>query len=379
MNASQKNSKTIVYTGGFELPDRNAAAHRVLAVAKMFRDCGFRVILVGTSRTAAGTPVLHTRSDCQGFESYAVAYPRTVVQWGAYLTDIGPLQQVIQTLGDVDAVLCYNYPAIAFSRLRQWCRHRGSKVLADCTEWYNVKEVAPLLRPVKGTDTWLRMHVVQKRLDGMIVISRYLQRYYQNCSQVVYVPPLVDISDAKWNCTPMPRGPEVTFVYVGNPGHKDKLGDILEAIAAVNKISPCILWVIGATREDFLRLNPEWKDRELGGCVAFLGRLPHEESLAYLKSADCSFIIRDNTRTNNAGFPTKFVEAVTVGTDVIASDISDLHEYVGRVPGLYLAKQDLKAAVRDYVTKHSGIKAKKRASDLFDYHNWMKEIYKLVL
>ena len=379
MNVTQNSGKTIVYTGGFELPDRNAAAHRVLAVAKMLRDSGHRVVMVGVGRSVGRTPILQTKGSCQGFETYTAAYPNGLTQWPAYLAGIEPLRQVIRAVGGADAVLCYNYPAVAFARLGRVCRRQGGKILADCTEWYNMKEVALPLRPIKGMDTWLRMHVIQKHLDGMIVISRYLEQYYRESRHVVCIPPLVDTTDEKWSCAPKPRGRETTFVYVGNPGHKDRLGQILEAVAEANQMAPCKLWVIGVGWEDFVRLNPEWKKRPPGEWGAFLGRLPHEESLAYLKSADCSFIIRDDTRTNNAGFPTKFVEAVTMGTAVIASNISDLWQYRDRVPGLYLVETDLKSTILQYVEGHAGKRTEKRPQDLFDYRNWMSEIRKLAL
>ena len=98
------------------------------------------------------------------------------------------------------------------------------------------------------------------------------------------------------------------------------------------------------------------------------------ESLAYLKSADCSFIIRDNTRTNNAGFPTKFVEAVTVGTDVIASDISDLREYRDRVPGLMIVERDVTQTVLQYAAEHTGRTGQKHPQTIFDYRNWQDAI-----
>lgn len=376
MNETQKTGKTIVYVGGFELPDKNAAAHRVLAMAKLFRACGHRVVLLGVTREQDSVPVLQTRVLCQGFECYAVSYPRGLRQWPAYLADIEPIRQVIQAIGGADAVVCYNYPAAAFIRLRRDCRRNQCRILADCTEWYNLLEVPLMFKLIKGTDTWLRMRVIQKQLDGLIVISQYLQRYYKMCPNVVCVPPLVDTTDDKWNCEPKPRGSEVTFVYVGNPGHKDKLAQILEAVSDTAQQYPCRLWVIGATWQDFVRLNPEWNGRIPPSCAVFLGRLPHEESLAYLKSADCSFIIRDDTRTNNAGFPTKFVEAVTLGTDVIASDISDLRLYTDQVPGLYLTS-DIRQTIRQYTAEHEGKTGRKRPLPLFDYRNWLQTIRKL--
>ena len=41
--------KQIIYWGGFELPDKNAAAHRVMANAKLFRQFGYEVVFLGMS------------------------------------------------------------------------------------------------------------------------------------------------------------------------------------------------------------------------------------------------------------------------------------------------------------------------------------------
>ena len=49
--------RTILYVGGFELPDLNAAAQRVLANALILRDLGYRVGLVGVTRRQ-GAPAL---------------------------------------------------------------------------------------------------------------------------------------------------------------------------------------------------------------------------------------------------------------------------------------------------------------------------------
>ena len=40
-------SKSILYLGGFELPDKNAAAQRVMANAKLLGEMGFDVSFIG--------------------------------------------------------------------------------------------------------------------------------------------------------------------------------------------------------------------------------------------------------------------------------------------------------------------------------------------
>ena len=41
---------SVLYVGGFELPDKNAAAHRVINNAKILRELGYRVIFCGVDR-----------------------------------------------------------------------------------------------------------------------------------------------------------------------------------------------------------------------------------------------------------------------------------------------------------------------------------------
>ena len=44
--------ETIIYIGSFEMPDKNAAAHRVLNNARNLRELGFNVVFVGLNANA---------------------------------------------------------------------------------------------------------------------------------------------------------------------------------------------------------------------------------------------------------------------------------------------------------------------------------------
>lgn len=58
---------TILYVGGFELPDKNAAAHRVLSNAKIFRELGYNVVFCGVNREKVNT--YNVVEDIEGFAS----------------------------------------------------------------------------------------------------------------------------------------------------------------------------------------------------------------------------------------------------------------------------------------------------------------------
>ena len=46
----QKTRNLLIYVGGFEFPDLNAAAHRVLANGNIFSDLGFEVVFLAVSQ-----------------------------------------------------------------------------------------------------------------------------------------------------------------------------------------------------------------------------------------------------------------------------------------------------------------------------------------
>lgn len=48
---SKETKGTILYIGGFELPDKNAAAQRVVANAKALRDLNYNVVFIGITKT----------------------------------------------------------------------------------------------------------------------------------------------------------------------------------------------------------------------------------------------------------------------------------------------------------------------------------------
>ena len=67
--------KTVLYLGGFELPDKNAAAQRVVANAKLLREMGFEVSFIGISKD-----IKNALAVVDGFVSTPVPYPIGIKQ-----------------------------------------------------------------------------------------------------------------------------------------------------------------------------------------------------------------------------------------------------------------------------------------------------------
>ncbi len=97
---------TIAYIGGFELPDKNAAAHRVLANTQIFQKLGYRVVLVGADRTVRGWKITddshYTLHDCQVWN---YPYPINKPMWIKRMTSIDDFTAVLDQIDDLKLVI----------------------------------------------------------------------------------------------------------------------------------------------------------------------------------------------------------------------------------------------------------------------------------
>lgn len=378
---------TILYVGGFELPDKNAAAHRVLSNGKIFRELGYNVVFIDVDKELGyGNDVLNTEHMIQGFECWSIPYPRTYRQWINYLCNLSFLIAVVNHYKDVKAIIAYNYPVIALLRLKNYCTKNSIKIIADCTEWYSTKGKNIIFKVIKGIDSFLRMRVIQKKLDGLIVISSYLESYYQKCKNVVRVPPLVDFSEEKWSVTLSEfDNDKVNLVYAGSPGKtKDKLKFLIDNLYELKEISNFSLNIIGITKEQYIEDFKELKPLldQLEDKIGFHGRLSHVDSLKYVMMSDFSVFFRDDTRTNKAGFPTKFVESISCGTPIITTRNSELEQYIIEGEnGFFIDINDKKNVVlvlrKVFEMKKEDIKIMNNncyESNMFFYRNYTDQI-----
>lgn len=371
----------VLYIGGFELPDGNAAAQRVIANAKILVELGFEVRLVGLSKTSQKEIFEYEGLSCQNY-----LYPEALDKWLKYLCSIKAYSTLIQEWKP-ELVIAYNYPAVALWRLLHYCRNNGIKLVADCTEWYQGRGNF-FFNLLKNSDTTLRMKVVQPKLDGIIVISKYLYNYYADKnSHVLLLPPLVDKANPKWEIASQSREEYVNLklLYAGTTSRKDRLDIIIKALRRIVPQLPfdVELDIIGMEKEKFQKLYPSIG--EIPNYVRFHGRLPHQQVLTMLANHDYQIFIREETRPNMAGFPTKFVESISSGTLVLTNYTSDLSDYLkASVNGYPLDISSEKSLEESLLialkVNKKDIKRMKDNLDtnFFDYHKYMSQSYQFL-
>jgi glycosyltransferase involved in cell wall biosynthesis len=145
----------------------------------------------------------------------------------------------------------------------------------------------------------------------------------------------VDSSAEKWHSPRRPLGAlPRRFIYAGSPGigmAKDHVHTVVDAFVELKKVGkPFHFSVVGMDEKQFLEYHPSYEEkfRFLGDSHSFLGRLSHCRTLEEVRQSDFFVFLRPQKRSSNAGFPTKFVEAIACGTPPITNATSDIPKYL---------------------------------------------------
>lgn len=325
----------ILYIGAFRLPNYDAAAARVLNVAKALRECGHQVTFISWGGR-------YRKEDLANEGFYYVDGFRYIITSelntnGSFVSKLynrftrgRKTKRLLNNWGEIiDAIITYNGSLTLW--LLKFCRVRNIKLINDITEWYSYAE----LRPSEWIPYACNMFCIQKRVKNKIVISSYLNRFYNNNHNVV-VPATCDSSESKWHKILIVSNDfirefdGITLVYAGNPARKDLVHFVVNAVHRLAEEGESIrFFIIGTTRENYIsHYASELHTKQLNQNIIFIGRVPQELIPSFYRCSDFMVLLRAQTRKSNAGFPTKFSESFTSGTPVIANLTSDLDRYL---------------------------------------------------
>lgn len=360
---SEKKEKTILYIGCFELPDRNAAAQRVIGNAKAMRDIGYHVIFLNALEKAESKKMRKVKYF--GFTCYETER----------INKADHILFGFQTISAIkfikpDAVIAYNYPGIAMSNIMLYCKLHSIKCYADITEWYmpsgNIYN-----RTARAVDVFWRMKLVSPKSDGIIAISRYLYDYYKDRTKTILIPPLVDIAEEKWNHPKTTEHGMTSFIYAGSPDSiKERLDLIVESFNAIAREKPAKLHIVGITENEF-RKEYKWTD-QIDRNVIFWGRVTHGKAIEFVSKADWAIIIRDRNLVTTAGFPTKVAEAISCGVPVLANNFSNIFEYLNDDNSIQTELSGLKESMLKACEKEAA-----PDKTLFDYRRYTVQFQEL--
>lgn len=325
----------ILYIGAFRLPNFDAAAARVLSNAKAFKAAGHDVSFISWGGAYRDDDLCSDGTyKVDGFE-YIIT--NELDPKGDFLSKI--YQQYIRGCKTIsilrnmtqlpNLIILYNASNKWTKEMKKFCEFNNIKLANDITEWYDNNEI----RLTNMLPNYINMTHTQHLVKNKIVISSYLNEYYKDSNNLL-LPPLCDFELSKWSNTISDERIQafngVTLIYAGNPAKKDCVHTVINAVNALANEGYQIRFVIlGVSRETYLKnYRNKLFSNDLNKNIIFLGRVSQDLIPAYYKMADFMVLLREPSRKNMAGFPTKFAESMVSGVPVIANATSDIHQYL---------------------------------------------------
>ena len=352
---------TILYMGNFELPDKNAAAHRVMNNSKIFRELGYNVAFLGTVRDECFDGIRRSDYDENIFEE---AYPVGTKQWVKHIFDTSNILALAQYYNDVCLVIVYNTPFATFKAVKKAFSKQKIKVAYDCTEWNSFAEGSLPKRLYKKFDEKQIRNRLYKKCDDIIVISKLMESKY-NGANLLRLPPLVDLDDPIWHQEVVKDSDVFEFCFAaGSISNKEKLDIVVSTFSKLDD-KKLRFKIVGITKEEYLLAYPSHKDIvEKDPRITFMGMMNHEDAVKSVLSCDCYVFIRESTTRNEAGFPTKFAESFTCGAPIISTDVSDIKDFT-----------DERVCLLSGVCEQTIVEAMKNASNKFEKNGCLRNSF----
>lgn len=340
--------KKILYLGNFSFPLGNAAGKRVYGNGKLLQLIGYDVIYLGVSKNVKyGEDLLKSEETFDGFKYYNMPYAQKQVDWLKIFELYKKTKEFIKSINnknELNCVIMYGSPSLSLYNLMiyRYLKSKGITVISDCVDWLTVKTNNPIFNIVKKLDSEFQKRIINNKMDGLIVISKYLQDFYKNKNiPILVLPPLTSNNELQVS---IEREQENEFirkiVYAGQPFRKgivikdlNNLKDRVDkTMILLNdaKKSGCKFEfdIFGFDKEDYLNAIPSHASivHELGNSVKFNGVLSNQEVSTKIQESDFTLLYRDYNRDSNAGFPTKISESISLGIPVITTATSDIFE-----------------------------------------------------
>ena len=97
---------TIIYYGGFTLPDKSASANRVVSNGKIFDKLGYKTVFIGASDDS-----FDRLRPVEGYDDmFEHAHPKSTKQWLKHMISVEHIEAVMKNYDDVKKIILYNVP-----------------------------------------------------------------------------------------------------------------------------------------------------------------------------------------------------------------------------------------------------------------------------
>ncbi len=384
--------KVVIITGN-KYPCGDAGAVRQHATAKMFKALGHEVLVLGY-----GDPNKNSVKEYEGilYETFRPNSKNILVRGIYRYLFIDRVSRYMDRKfkgKKIDWILAVDFFPRDYKTIAKIARRYHAGLIHDSVEWYSPEEFSDGVKNRSYRDKEYTNTVAVGKGWRVMAISSYLEEHFsKRCDKTVRIPVIMDIDAIESNLR-VSNADKIRFSYVGAPGRKDYLKEIIEGFAMLSddQLKKVELNIVGVDLHQLESVCGVEKESitKLKDTMVAHGRLPHNEAIKFVREADYTLLFRDaSLRYAKAGFPTKIVESLACGTPPVCNLSSDLGMYLRNEENAIIAGGHSPEAVKNAVERALSISAEKRveirhqarktAEQCFDYKNYVSEIETLI-
>lgn len=338
--------KVIAYVGAFQFPYGQAASKRVMGNVMLLQQLGYEVI-VGHGGTLKEEQI---QSDMITVKSYGLG------ELFLQTSGLTRLFNFLFTSGDntinwlnslkskPDYVIVYGGYYRYAHKILKYCKKNNIKIIFDIVEWYEPAQMIGGRYGFFYNSFLLAFKYVYPKADGIIAISSSLKEVFNKNISVI-IPPLVA---TQINEPYIENNETLSLIYAGNIGNKDNLYEIIQVVENLFKDNRVKLDIFGLSENE---LKVKYNVVEFGRAIQIHGKVNQEEINSYIAKADFTIFTRPNTHCNKYGFPSKFVESLSLGVPVVTNLTSDIGIYLKDGYNGFVVKDCSKQAIEVCIRK----------------------------
>ena len=382
--------RAVIITGN-KYPCEDAGAIRQHATAKLIQELGYSVVVLGYGKA---TQNKLSEFDGVAYISFRPNSDNILVRMVYRAVSAARMFNYLKrNYKDVSLLLVTDTLESAFTKAKKFCKNKDVILIHDSVEWFSPEQFknGEKAWSYRARDKINRIHVAKGW--RVMAISSYLEEHFaKQCDKTVRIPVIMDIDSIECRTEIDKTGNKIKFAYVGSPGKKDYLKNIIEGFELLsdNLLEKVEFHVVGVNEQQLISMCDvkETSLKKLSGVIIAHGRLPHKEAIEFVRDADFSLLVRDDSlRYAKAGFPTKIVESLACGTPPICNLSSDLGMYLNEnnaviaddhYPQSVQRALEKALAMSETEREKMRVEARKQAETSFDYKNHVSEMARLI-
>lgn len=322
----------IAYVGPFAFPASHANSLRVRGMAQAMTQAGHEVTICPGMESPEAGAEFSSSIRVEGVNEYARRSGLSKIRGvrGMLIGD-ATIEWLRAQEKKPDAVVLYGTHLSYLWRLQKYAAHTKVKLLLDVVEWYDPRHLpGGLFGPFSAMNEWAMRHAA-KNVDGLFVISSYLQSHFSKAGcRSLKVPPLFSPMLVDRPAPFRDTNFALNICYVGTPGRKEEFTVLFAGLKMARNLGVNVYThMVGLSESEFRNNYPgAMSDGESKVSIKFYGRIPNEAAKLIVSSCDFMIVVRQKSRVTQAGFPSKVPESLSLGTPVIVNKFSDLEPYV---------------------------------------------------